>query len=328
MNKLYLWGIIIAVVMLAATAYTLVITAGDGNKSLSEVLSGDIVNALAIAGAAVLVLITVFVVIKYVRQMQTDTADGELADESWDDIGEYKNPLPMGWAIIFLGTMVWGMWYFTVGYPVNAYSQIGEYNEDSKAHDVKFEKEYDVLLKQYISNELTEKDLLVDMGNSVFVSECKVCHGLNADGIDGKAANLQVRLEANTVKYVVENGSNNMLLGTEMPMPDRNGLFNMNTGELITDAEIDAVSEYVANGMQGDAAGAEVYAAVCSSCHGVDGKGMEYVAPNIATFDTALVTNVLNHGKKGAIGAMPAFDRLNAKQKEAVSEYVISLSAK
>jgi len=307
MNKLYLWGIIITAIMLGATYYTVVLTKGG--------LNGDIVNMLAVAGAIALVIITVFVVIKYVRQMQTDTADGELADESWDNIGEYKNPVPMGWAIMFLGTMVWGMWYFVAGYPVNAYSQIGEYNEDVTAHNEKFEAQYASITG----------DKLVAMGESVFLAECKVCHGLAADGIDGKAANLNVRLEAKTVKHVVENGSNNMLLGTEMPMPDRNGLFNANSGELITDAEIDVVSAYVANGMTGP--GADVFEGVCSSCHGMDGKGMEYVAPNIATFDTALVTNVLNHGKKGVIGAMPAFDRLNTKQKEAVSAYITSLSA-
>jgi cytochrome c oxidase cbb3-type subunit 3 len=306
MNKLYLWGIIITAIMLGAT-YLSVGTSKGG-------LNGDIVNMLAVAGAVALVIITVFVVIKYVRQMQTDTADGELADESWDNIGEYKNPVPMGWAIMFLGTMVWGMWYWVIGYPVNAYSQIGEYNEDVKAHDAKFEKEYASITG----------DRLVEMGESVFLAECKVCHGIAADGIDGKAADLNKRLEAKTVKYVIENGSNNQLLGTEMPMPDRNGLFNANTGALITDAEIEAVSEYVANGMTG--AGADVFAGVCSSCHGVDGKGMEYVAPNIAEFTPTLVTNVLNHGKKGAIGEMPAFDRLNAKQKEAVGAYITSLS--
>ena len=63
MNKLYLWGIIITVLMLAATYYTLVLTAGE-SKSLSEVLSSDAINTLAILGAVALVIITVFVVIK------------------------------------------------------------------------------------------------------------------------------------------------------------------------------------------------------------------------------------------------------------------------
>jgi len=306
MNKLYLWGIIITVAMLGFT-YMSVIGSEGG-------LNGDIVNMLTIGAAVALVIITVFVVIKYVRQMQTDTATGELADESWDNIGEYKNPVPMGWAIMFLGTMVWGMWYFLVGYPVNAYSQIGEYNEDTAAHNAKFEAQYASITG----------DRLVEMGESVFLAECKVCHGLSADGIDGKAANLNQRLEAKTIKHVVENGSNNHLLGSEMPMPDRNGLFNATTGALITDAEIDAVSAYVANGMSG--AGADVFAGTCSSCHGEDGMGMEYVAPSIAAFNPTLVTNVLNHGKKGVIGTMPAFDRLNAKQKEAVGAYITSLS--
>ena len=306
MNKLYLWGIIIIAIMLGATYYTIFLTKGG--------LNDDIVNMLAIAGAISLVIITVFVVIKYVRQMQSDTAQGQLADEQWDGIGEYLNDLPMGWAVAFLLTMVWGMWYYTIGYPVNAYSQIGEYNEDTAAHNAKFESKYSTITGER----------LVDMGKSVFLAECKVCHGLNADGIDVKAADLNVRMEANVVKFAIENGSNNHLLGSEMPMPDRNGLFNSNTGALITDAEIDVVSKYVANGMSG--AGADIFIGTCAACHGEDGKGMEYVAPSVATFSPALVTNILNHGKKGAIGKMPAFDRLNAKQKEAVGAYVTSLS--
>ncbi|MEN4053517.1 MULTISPECIES: c-type cytochrome [Sulfurimonas] len=308
MNKLYLWGIIITAAMLGATYLSVGMSKGG--------LNGDIVNMLAVAGAVALVIITVFVVIKYVRQMQTDQATGELADESWDNIGEYKNPVPFGWAVMFLGTMIWGMWYFTIGYPVNAFSQIGQYNEEVAEKNAKFEKEYANI----------HGDRLVEMGESVFLAECKVCHGIAADGIDGKAANLNVRLEAKTVKGVIENGSNNKLLGTEMPMPDRNGLFNAETGALITDTEIDAVAEYVANGMKGNEAGAKVFANTCASCHGPDGKGMEYVAPNIAEFTPALITNVLTHGKKGVIGKMPAFDRLNAKQKEAAAAYIISLS--
>ncbi len=304
MNKIYLWGIIITAAMLGFTYLSF-----DFKHGLS-----DIVNQLAVAGAIALVLITVFVVIKYVRQMQVDTATGELADENWDGIGEYKNELPMGWSIMFLGTMVWGMWYFTIGYPVNAYSQIGEYNEDSKILNDKFEAEH-----KSITGER-----LVEMGESVFLAECKVCHGISADGIDGMAANLNVRIEAKSVKYAIENGANNHLLGSEMPMPDRNGLFNNNTGALITDAEIDAVASYVANGMTG--AGADVFAGTCAACHGEDGKGMEFVAPSIATFTPELVVNVLNHGKKAAIGEMPKFDRLNAKQKEAVGAYITSLS--
>ena len=109
-------------------------------------------------------------------------------------------------------------------------------------------------------------------------------------------------------------------------MPDRNGLFNATSGAMITDAEIDAVSAYVAGGLQGDGKGKEVFDGTCTMCHGQDGMGLPYTAPSIAAFNPTLVANVLNHGKKGAIGTMPAFTRLNAKQKEAVGAYITSLS--
>jgi len=306
MNKLYLWGIIITAVMLAATYVSVGMSEGG--------LNGDIVNMLTIGAAVALVIITVFVVIKYVRQMQTDTAGGELAEENWDNIGEYKNPPPFGWAITYLILMVWASWYMVAGYPVNAYTAVGEYNEDVAAHDKKFAAQYATI----------SGDRLVEMGESVFLAECKVCHGINADGIEGRAADLNSRISFESVKHQVENGSNNHLLGSEMPMPDRNGLFNANTNALITDAEIDVVSAYVANGMTG--AGAEVFVGACSACHGEDGKGMDYVAPNIVKFSPALVANVLSNGKKGVIGRMPKFDRLNDTQKKAVGAYVTSLS--
>jgi len=297
MNKLYLWGIIITAAMLGFTYLSVGMSKGG--------LNGDIVNMLTVAAAVVLVIITVFVVIKYVRQMQTDTAEGELADESWDSIGEYKNPVPMGWAISFILTMVWGMWYWVIGYPVNAYSQIGEYNEDVKVHDEKFQTQYASITG----------DRLVEMGESVFLAECKVCHGIAADGIDGKAANLNVRLEEKTVKFAIINGSNNLKTLYPGGMPA-----GMAYGD-----DVDALAKYVAGGFKGKKPTAW---ATCAGCHGENGEGMEYVAPKLNGFSPDLVTAVLDNGKKAAIGTMPAFDRLNAKQKEAVGAYITSLSAK
>ena len=84
----------------------------------------DNVNLLALIGAAAIIVISVFVVGKYIKQIKTDESTGELVDENWDGIGEYKNPLPIGWSISFLGVIIWALWYFLVGYPLNGYSQI------------------------------------------------------------------------------------------------------------------------------------------------------------------------------------------------------------
>ncbi len=310
MNKTVLAAIVVVIAMLGATYLAIGSAGGMGGE-------GDWVNKLAVVGAMALVVITVFVVTKYVRQMQSDTASGKLADENWDGIGEYKNELPFGWAVLFLGAIVWALWYFTSGYPVNAYSQIGEYNEEVAAHDAKFEAEHANM----------DPEILKEMGGSIFIVQCAPCHGLQADGMNGKAADLHQRLSEKSVKHVVLNGSNNNLLGTSMPMPDRNGLMNANTNALITDAEIDSVAKYVAGGLKGTE-GASVFAGTCAACHGPDGKGMEMVAPNIAEMSPAMVDMVLSHGKKGAIGGMPAFTNLTEVQHRALDAYVSGLSQK
>ena len=297
MNKLYLGGIIFTALMLLLTY----LSVGGSEGGLND----DIVNMLAITGAVALVIITVFVVIKYVRQMQNDKADGELADEQWDGIGEYKNELPFGWAVMFFILIIWGAWYFLHGYPPSSYSQIGEYNEDTKVHNDKFSAQY---------ADITG-DRLVEMGESVFLAECKICHGLNADGIDGKAADLNVWGSAQAVLDTINNGSK----GMNYPMGEMPA--GMASGQ---DAK--NISEYVANGLTGTT-GAEAYAIACASCHGEDGKGMGGMSPDLSTYDTpAFTVDVLNRGKKGFIGEMPKFDRLNAKQKEAVGAYINSLS--
>jgi cytochrome c oxidase cbb3-type subunit 3 len=308
MNKTVLAAIIVVIAMLGFTYLAVGSAGGMGGEH-------DWVNKLAVLGAVVLVIVTAFVVTKYVRQMQYDRASGKLADENWDGIGEYKNELPFGWAVIFLGLTIWAIWYLLAGYPVNAYSQIGEYNEAVAEHDAKFEEQYKNM----------DESTLKEMGGSIFIVQCAPCHGLQADGIDGKAANLHHRIAEKSVKHVIMNGGNNNILGTGVPMPDRNGLMNANTGALITDAEIDAVAKYVAGGLKGTE-GADVFAGTCAACHGPDGKGMDMVAPSIAVFNPTLVANILSHGKKGAIGTMPAFNNLTEVQVKALGAYVTDLS--
>jgi cytochrome c oxidase cbb3-type subunit 3 len=310
MNKTVLAAIIVTIAMLGFTYVAVGSAGGMGGE-------GDWVNKLAVLGAVVLVIVTTFVVTKYVRQMQNDTASGKLADESWDGIGEYKNEPPFGWAVVYLGMIAWAIWYFLAGYPLNSYSQIGEYNKDVAGHDAKFNEQYKNM----------DDETLKEMGGSIFIVQCAPCHGLQADGMSGQAADLNTRISEKSVKHVLMNGASNNLLGTSMPMPDRNGLLNTNTNALITDAEIDAVSKYVAGGFKATE-GADVFAGTCAACHGADGKGMEMVAPNIAEMSPSMVGMVLNHGKKGAMGTMPAFTNLTEVQHKAVNAYVASLSKK
>ena len=104
MKKMVIGGIILIVVLMAATFFM----AGDAFQG------DDYINALTMLGAMAIITITVATSLKYVNQIKNDTATGELADENWDGIGEYKNPVPTGWALIFLGTIISECPVFTI----------------------------------------------------------------------------------------------------------------------------------------------------------------------------------------------------------------------
>jgi len=312
MKSMVIGGIILIVALMTGTYFM----AGDSFQ-----LGEDYINDLTMLAGFAIIGITVFVALKYVNQIKNDTAGGELAEERWDGIGEYKNPIPTGWGLMFIATMIWQLWYFYSGYPTNQFSQIGQYNEETLEYQAKFESKW---------SNISEQDL-VGMGGSVFLVQCAPCHGVDGEGINGKAHNFRDRIAADQVADVINRGSAAIgpnpagNLGYAMGMmPDKNGLFNTNTGAMISDAEIATVSKYVASGMKG--AGADIFAGACASCHGVDGKGMGGMAPNLVEYDDTLVLNVLKHGKKGNIGAMPNFEgRLTETQDKAVAAYLRSL---
>ncbi|MGB6328444.1 MAG: c-type cytochrome [Halarcobacter sp.] len=294
MKSMVIGGIILIVALLAGTYFV----AGDAFDT------DDYVNSLTMLGAVSILTITVFVALKYVNQIKNDTASGELAEEKWDGIGEYKNEIPTGWGLAFIGTIVWLFWYLTIGYPTNGFSQIGQYNEEVNDYNAKFTSKW----------ENPTDETLSAMGQSIYLVQCAPCHGVDAEGINGKAQNLTQRISKDSVEYVIKNGANNLKTSYPGGMPPM----------MLTEAaDIEEVSAYVAGGFKGEQPAAY---AVCSSCHGADGKGMAFVGPNIVEYDDALVLAVLTNGKKASIGAMPSFKgRLNPTQEKALASYIRSL---
>jgi len=276
----------------------------------------DNVNMLGLLGAAAIIILTVGVVGKYMKQMQNEKSGGELAKESWDGIGEYKNPLPIGWALSFLGTIAWGLWYFLAGYPLNSYSQIGEYNEEVKSYNTRFESKF--------SN--PDKATLMGMGEGVFLVQCAPCHGVTGDGMNGKAANLSKWGNEEAVVASILNG----VKGSDYPLGEMPaGLLDAESAKAVAAFMMSEIS--VAKKTKNPAlveTGRALWA-TCSACHGEDGKGMDGQSANLSVYgDAKFVVNVLNMGKKGTIGNMPKFNdgRLTNVQKTAVGTYVTSLA--
>lgn len=294
MKSMVIGGIILIVALMAGTYFM----AGDSFK-----LGEDYINDLTMLAGLAIITITVFVALKYVNQIKNDKAGGELAEENWDGIGEYKNSVPSGWGILYIATIIWGLWYFFVGYPTNQFSQIGQWNEETLEHQAKFEDKW----KNITPAELTA------MGESVFLVQCSPCHGVDAEGIDGKAQDLTKRISKASVLEVINNGANNFKTAYPGGMP----------AGMAAGADAEAIAEYVAGGFKGEAPAA--YAA-CAGCHGMDGNGIEYVGPNIRSYDDSLVASVLTDGKKSNIGIMPSFTgMLTDTQVKAVANYLRSI---
>jgi cytochrome c oxidase cbb3-type subunit 3 len=265
-------------------------------------LGEDYINDLTMLAAVAIISITVFVSLKYVNQIKNDKAGGDLKDENWDGIGEYTNNVPTGWAILFMGTIVWMLWYWFVGYPTTQFSQIGQYNEEVIEYNGKFENQW-----ANIDNEQ-----LSAMGQSIFFVQCAPCHGAEADGMGEKAQDLTNRMSKDQILNVINNGSNQLGYPMGAMPPD-----------MASGAGAEKIATWISTGMKGEQP-AEF--AACASCHGADGKGMNGMAPNLADYDHTIVSKVLASGKKGAIGTMPSFKgRLNETQVKAVAAYLNSI---
>jgi len=261
----------------------------------------DPINWITLLGALVIAGLSFGVAAKYMAQMQNDTASGELADENWDGIGEYQNELPSGWAYSFLATMIWGIWYFLFSpYSLNAYNKIGEWNQEVKNYNKKFEKKF--------AN--ADEKTLKGMGASIFDVKCAPCHGDTGDGLSGQAQDLTTPRSKEQILGIIKNGQN-AIAAFPGGMPPG----------LAQGAAAEKAAAYVAGGFQGTAP-AEY--GVCAGCHGADGKGMPNVAPRINGYDVA---DVLKSGKVGSIGTMPSFKTtLTPIQTKALETFISKIN--
>nr|MBP3725373.1 c-type cytochrome [Campylobacter sp.] len=276
----------------------------------------DQVNLLTIIGAIAIIVLTLVVCARLFALMKVKKEGGELSEASWDGIKEYNNAIPFGWAISFILLIVWALWYFLAGYPLNSYSQIGEYNEEVNAYNKAFEDKF---------ASVTPEELKV-MGAQVYFVQCATCHGLTADGMEGRAADLRAWGTEKAIEDSINKGSKGMEypLG-EMPaaMVDAEGAKAV---AAFVAKEISAIGK-TANENLVEAGRAQW--ATCATCHGEDGKGMDGSAPDLTMYGSGeFVVEVLNRGKAGSIGVMPNFADsgvLNSVQEKALGEYVKSL---
>lgn len=282
----------------------------------------DNINLLSLIGAIAIIVITLIIVGRMFAQMKVKKSNMELMEHDWDGIKEAKNNPPFGWLISFLILIIWMLWYFLSGYPLNSYSQIGEYNKEVNTHNKKFEQKF---------TKLSSEDK-IKMGKNIFLVQCATCHGIDGVGIDGKAADLSIWGSEQGLIDVINKGSK----GMNYPMGEMLGANDLG----LSNDDAKAIAAYVSKDISSIkitknenlvSKGKELFEN-CMVCHGENGANViegELQAPDLRIYGSAdFVVEVLKKGKNGHIGHMPNFDinLLNEIQKQAVGEYVISLS--
>ncbi|MEO0665893.1 MAG: cytochrome-c oxidase, cbb3-type subunit III [Pseudomonadota bacterium] len=211
---------------------------------------------------------------------------------NWDGIEELNNPLPRWWLWTFYATIVWGVLY-TIFFPawplltsatggVLGFSTRGEVASDIAAVDAQNAEVAAVLASADLST-LSASDPAfhfgVSGGAAVFRANCSQCHGAGAAGV--QAAGYPNLLDDDwlwggtleEIEYTIRHGIRNEAdwdaRWSEMPA----------FAEILSEEERAAVVEHVLaiSGQDHDAtliaAGAEVFGAQCSSCHGTAGMG-------------------------------------------------------
>ena len=236
-------------------------------------------------------------------EKEIDQTSGiETTGHEWDGIKELNNPLPRWWLWTFYATIVFSIGYM-IYYPAIPLIEASTMGISGQTNRSLLAEEMSTVAasRQAITDKLAATDLEAIRaddelsrfasagGASLFKVYCSQCHGSGAAGAAGYP-NLNDDdwlwggdLESIylSVKHGIRNDADDDARISDMPA--------FGADELLDKEEIAAVTEYVLqlSGQDHDAsliaAGRELYADNCASCHGTNGQGdREFGAPNLA----------------------------------------------
>ncbi|SIS62015.1 cytochrome-c oxidase, cbb3-type subunit III [Neptunomonas antarctica] len=253
----------------------------------------------------------------------------------FDGIAEYDNPLPKWWFQMFMATIVFGLVYLAL-YPglgnwkgLLGWTSTNQWEEEMAHADEVYKPvfaKYAVLSVEDLQK--PENVAGLKMGQRMFANNCSVCHGTAATGAHGFP-----NLTDNDWLYggAPATIKQTLLHGRQGAMPA--------WGAVLGEEGVRDVASYVQtlSGQESDpestARGKTQFQALCTACHGVDGKGMQALgAPNLTdttwlyggTFEQ--ITHTIRSGRNGV---MPAQKNLLSEDKiQLIAAYVYSLSNK
>lgn len=282
------------------------------------------------------------VLIQYTSRGQRNEETDQTTGHDYDGIQELDNPLPRWWVFMFWGTIIFGLAYLAAyglgnvkgfltvevdGEQV-AWSSANQWKAEVQAFDKNIAPMYAEFSAMPVE-ELAKNEDALQAGQRLFKSNCSVCHGTTATGAMG-FPNLTDKDwlwggSAEEIKQTITNGRTGIMAAWG-PVLGEEGTKNM--------------VHYVRSlsGLEHDAAAAQQatsqFQAVCSVCHGADGKGSKlFGAPNL-TDDIWLYGGSSKQIeftiKNGRTGVMPAHKEILGNNADAkihlLTAYIYSLS--
>lgn len=259
----------------------------------------------------------------------------ETLGHEFDGIEEYDNPLPKWWFQLFVATVVFGLVYLAL-YPglgnfkgLLGWTSTGQWEEEM-AHAEEVYKpvfaKYAALSVEDLQSQENEAGL--KMGQRMFANNCSVCHGTAGTGAYG-FPNLSDNDwlyggSPELIKQTITSGRMGAMPGW---------------GAVLGEEGVRDVTSYVLSlsGQEADAdavaRGQTQFQALCTACHGADGKGMQALGAPDLTDEIWLYGNkfadIAHTIRAGRNGVMPAHDALLSDDKiHLITAYVYSLSNK
>jgi cytochrome c oxidase cbb3-type subunit 3 len=268
--------------------------------------------------------------ILFANRSRPSDAEAKTGHE-YDGIEEYDNPLPAWWLYMFVITLVFGIGYL-IAFPglgnfqgVLGWTQIEQWQNEVDRAKARYEPVFAAYRGKSVE-EVAKDPQAIKMGQRIFANNCSQCHGSDARGSRG-FPNLGDGdwIWGGSVDAI----RTSIVNGRQAAMPPwgavlgEEGVHNVALYALTLSGTVEPSAE--------SAAGEAQFKAICSSCHGMDGKGNQALgAPNL-TDDIWLYGSELEtvkHGlRAGRNGKMPAFgDQLGEDKIHLVTAYVFSLS--
>ncbi|PTQ88502.1 cytochrome-c oxidase, cbb3-type subunit III [Agitococcus lubricus] len=256
----------------------------------------------------------------------------------YDGIREYDNPMPRWWKLLYIGGVLFFIFYVAAYPALGSYkgflgwTSVGEHDKDQAAYDAK----YGPIFKAYAQKpveELAHDEAAMKIAGRLFANNCAACHGADARGAKG-FPNLTdddwlYGGSPEKIKETLLHGRLAVEGGLKMPawkdVLGEQGIKEVTAYVLtLSDRKLSAEDQKLAE------VGQAKFAA-CAACHGADGRGNYAVgAPNLTDAiwlyggSKATIEETLRHGRNGA---MPAWEKaLGAEKVHLLTAYVYSLS--